>query len=70
LRWKQAFIQTYREEPRDAEATSHRLMLRGSLIRKLSSGVYNYLPLGYRSLRKVTAIIREEMNRAGDGMKH
>jgi len=65
LRWKQAFIQTYREEPRDAEATSHRLMLRGSLIRKLSSGVYNYLPLGYRSLRKVMAIIREEMNRAG-----
>ncbi len=54
-----------REVPTEAEVASHRLMLRAGLIRKLSAGTYSYLPLGMRSLLKVIAVIREEMNRAG-----
>lgn len=56
---------TLREVPTEAEIASHRLMLRAGLIRKLASGIYSYLPLGLRSLRKVEEIIREEMERAG-----
>jgi prolyl-tRNA synthetase len=58
-------IPTLKENPAEAEAVSHRLLLRAGLIRKLASGIYNYLPLGLRALRKVEAIVREEMNRAG-----
>jgi len=58
-------IPTLRNDPKDAEATSHRLMFRAGLIRKLSSGVYSYLPLGYRVLKNVINIIRDEMNKAG-----
>ncbi len=65
MRWKPAFIHTLREEPRDAEATSHKLMLRAGYVRKLSAGIYSYLPLGLRSLQRAMAIVREEMNRAG-----
>ena len=65
MRWSEILIPTVKETPQDAEIVSHQLMLRAGLIRKLSSGLYNYLPLGLRSLRKVEAIIREEMNRAG-----
>jgi len=64
-RWSQAFIPTLRESPKDAEAVSHMLMMRAGMIRRLGSGAYSYLPLGLRVLHKVTAIIREEMNRAG-----
>ena len=65
MRWSAAFIPTLREAPKDAEAISHTLMLRAGLIRRLGSGAYSYLPLGVRVLHRVTAIIRDEMNRAG-----
>lgn len=65
MRWTQTFIPTLREKPYDAEVASHVLMLRAGLIRKLSAGVYSYLPLGWRSLRKAAEIVREEMDRAG-----
>ncbi|MBI4227422.1 MAG: proline--tRNA ligase [Candidatus Omnitrophica bacterium] len=65
MRWTQAHIPTLREDPVEAEVASHRLMLRAGLIRKLSSGVYSYLPLGQRVLLKVIAVIREAMNAAG-----
>src|ERR671922_2626351 len=59
------FIATQKEVPAEAEIASHRLMLRASLIRRLSAGIYTWLPLGVRVLGKVEAIVREEMNRAG-----
>jgi prolyl-tRNA synthetase len=59
------FLPTLKEIPSDAEVISHQLMLRAGMIRKLTSGVYSYLPMGYRVIRKVEQIIREEMNRAG-----
>jgi prolyl-tRNA synthetase len=65
MRWSSAFIPTLREDPKDTEAISHKLMVRAGLIRRLGSGAYSYLPLGVRVLNKVVAIIREEMNRAG-----
>ena len=58
-------ISTLKETPAEAEVVSHQLMLRAGLIRRLSSGLYSWLPIGLRTLRKVEAIIREEMNRAG-----
>jgi prolyl-tRNA synthetase len=63
--WSRALIPTHKEDPAEAETTSHRLMLRAGLMRKLTSGVYSYLPLGWRAIRKVEAIVREEMDRAG-----
>ncbi|MBL8878551.1 MAG: proline--tRNA ligase [Phycisphaerales bacterium] len=65
MRWSSYFIVTSKEVPKDATAASHQLMLRAGLIRQVTAGVYSYLPLGYRTLRKVTTIIREEMERAG-----
>jgi len=65
MRWSQLLIPTLKETPQDAEIISHQLMLRAGLIRRLGSGLYTYLPLGFRALRKVEAIVREEMNRAG-----
>jgi prolyl-tRNA synthetase len=59
------FLPTVREVPSDAEVISHQLMIRSGMIRKLTSGVYTYLPLGYRVIRKFEQIVREEMNRAG-----
>ncbi|MEK6537930.1 MAG: proline--tRNA ligase, partial [Nitrospirota bacterium] len=58
-------IPTLREDPVEEEIVSHRLMLRAGMIRKLAAGIYNYLPLGYRVIRKIENIIREEMDRAG-----
>lgn len=58
-------IPTLKENPAEAEAVSHRLLFRAGMIRKLASGIYNYLPVGLRVLRKVENIVREEMNRAG-----
>jgi prolyl-tRNA synthetase len=63
--WTKTLIPTLREAPADAEILSHKLLLRAGLIRKLAGGVYTFLPLGLRALRKVEKIIREEMNRAG-----
>jgi prolyl-tRNA synthetase len=65
MRFSQAFIPTLRDDPADAEVVSHRLMLRAGYIRKLAAGIYTYLPLAWRSIRKVEAIIREEMTAAG-----
>jgi len=65
VRWTQYFIPTMKDTPSEAEIASHRLMLRTGMIRRLSGGLYTFLPLGLRSLQKVQAIIREEMNRAG-----
>jgi prolyl-tRNA synthetase len=65
MRYTKMFIPTMKEDPKDAEVLSHRLMLRAGFIRKLASGVYTWLPLGLKSLKKVEYIIREEMNRKG-----
>jgi len=65
MKWTQTLIPTLREAPADAEILSHKLLLRAGLIRKLAGGVYTFLPLGLRALRKVEAIVREEMDRAG-----
>jgi len=65
MRWTQTFIPTLKESPADAEIASHKLLLRAGLIRKLGAGVYTFLPLGLRVLKKVEQIIREEMDRAG-----
>jgi len=65
MRYSQTFIPTVKEVPADAECLSHQLMVRAGLIRRVSSGTYTYLPLGWRSLLKIIAIVREEMNRAG-----
>ena len=65
MRVSQFFLSTTKEAPSDAEVVSHRLMLRAGLIRRLAGGIYSWLPLGLRVVRKVEAIVREEMNRAG-----
>lgn len=65
MRLSQLLLPTLRESPADAEVISHQLMLRAGMIRQLAAGIYTWLPLGLRVLRKVEAIVREEMNRAG-----
>ena len=65
MRYSQTFIPTTREVPAEAEIASHRLMIRAGFMRKVASGAYTYLPLGWRSLRKIMAIVREEMDAAG-----
>ena len=65
MRYSQTFIPTVKEVPADAEITSHQLMIRAALMRKLASGTYTYLPAGSRILLKIINIVREEMNRAG-----
>jgi prolyl-tRNA synthetase len=65
MRISQFHFQTLKEDPSDAEVVSHKLMLRASMIRRLGAGIYSYMPLGLRVIRKVENIIREEMNRAG-----
>jgi prolyl-tRNA synthetase len=65
MRYSEMFLPTTREIPSDAETVSHQLMLRAGMIRKLTSGIYSYLPLGYRVIKKVEQIVREEMDRAG-----
>jgi len=65
MRLSQYLISTSKDVPKEAECISHQLMLRAGLIRRFASGIYSYLPLGYRVLMKITSIIREEMDRAG-----
>ena len=65
MKASQFFISTLKEAPADAEIASHQLMLRAGLIKKLGAGIYTYMPMGLRVIRKVEAIVREEMNRAG-----
>src|SRR5579863_10270196 len=64
-RWSQLFIPTLREAPADAEVASHKYLLRAGYIRQLSAGIYSYLFLGYRSMLKITAIVRQEMDKIG-----
>ena len=65
MRASRFFISTLKEAPSDAEIVSHKLMVRAGMIRRLGSGIYNYMPMGLRVIRKVENIVREEMNRAG-----
>ena len=65
MRWSRSFIPTLREDPADAEAASHRLLVRAGFMRQLMSGAYSLLPLGLRSLAKVERIVRQEMNKIG-----
>ena len=65
MKASQFLISTLKEAPADAEVVSHKLMTRAGLIKKLGAGIYNYMPMGLRIIRKVEAIVREEMNRAG-----
>jgi prolyl-tRNA synthetase len=64
-RWSQFFIPTLKESPADAEIASHKLLVRAGLVRKLSGGLYTYLPLGLRVMQKLTQICREEIDREG-----
>ena len=65
MRYTQMLLPTTKETPSEAEVISHQLLVRGGFIRKLTSGMYTFLPLGFLALQRVTAIVREEMNRAG-----
>jgi len=65
MRFDKSLIATLREDPKEAESKSHRILLRGGFIRQLASGIHTYLPLGWRILLKISGIIREEMNRIG-----
>jgi prolyl-tRNA synthetase len=65
MKASQFFVSTLKEAPADAEVVSHRLMMRAGMIKRLGAGIYSYMPMGLRVIRKVEAIIREEMNRAG-----
>ena len=65
MKYSQLLIPTVKEVPAEAEITSHKLMIRAGLIRKVASGTYTYLPLGWRTLKKIISIVREEMDRAG-----
>lgn len=65
MRFSRAFIPTRKEDPADAEVVSHKLLIRGAYIRMISRGIYDFLPLGWRSIKKIERIIREEMDRAG-----
>lgn len=65
MRWSRFYIPTLKEAPADAEVVSHKLLTRAGMIRKLTSGIYTYMPLGLRSITKASAIVREEMDKAG-----
>ncbi|QAA76626.1 MAG: Prolyl-tRNA synthetase [Candidatus Bipolaricaulis sibiricus] len=70
VRWSRYFLPTWKEEPAEADLASHRLSLRAGLIRALAAGIYTYLPLGWRALRKIEAIVREEMDAIGGAELH
>ena len=65
MRWSKAFIPTLKEDPADAEVVSHKLLVRAGFVRQISRGIYDYLPLSLKVIRKIETIVREEMNRAG-----
>jgi prolyl-tRNA synthetase len=65
MRWSKTLIPTLKEDPADAEVVSHKLLVRAGMIRQISRGIYNYLPLALRVIRKIETIVREEMDRAG-----
>ncbi len=65
MRWSRTLITTLRDDPQEAEIASHKLLIRAGLVRRVSGGLYTFLPFGLRALRKITEIVREEMDRAG-----
>jgi len=65
MRWSQTFIPTLKEDPADAEVVSHKLLVRAGFIRQISRGIYDYLPLSLKVIRKIETIVRDEMDRAG-----
>ena len=65
MRWSKSFHPTLRDDPADAEAVSHKLLVRAGFMRQLSSGIYSLLPLGFRVVKKITDIVRAEMNEIG-----
>lgn len=65
-----AFIRTLREDPADAEVDSHKLLVRACYVRRAAPGIYTWLPLGLRTLRKIEAIVREEMDAIGGQEVH
>ena len=65
MRLSQMFAPTLREDPADADIASHRLLLRGGFIRQVMAGVYTSMPMGLRTMRKIEAVVREEMDAAG-----
>ena len=65
MKWTKTLIQTLRDNPQDAEIDSHKLLVRAGIVKKLAGGLYTYLPLGMRSLKKVQSIVRDEMDKAG-----
>ncbi|BDU50598.1 proline--tRNA ligase [Haliovirga abyssi] len=65
MRFSKLFVHTLKETPKEAEVISHKLLLRAGMIKKLASGIYSYMPLGYRVLRKIEGIVREELDKAG-----
>ena len=65
MRWSQTLIPTQKETPADAQIISHQLMIRAGLIRQVTAGAYDFLPLGWRALHKAMAIVREEMDAIG-----
>jgi prolyl-tRNA synthetase len=67
MRLSKLLLQTYREAPRDADVISQQLMMRAGMIHKVAAGIYDYLPLALRSIRKFELIVREELNRDGPG---
>ena len=65
MRWSRAFLPVLKESPADAQIVSHKLMLRAGLVRQTAAGIYAWLPLGFRVLKKIEQIVREEQDRAG-----
>ena len=65
MKASQFFVSTLKEAPADAEVVSHKLMMRAGYIKRLGAGIYSYMPMGLRVIRKIEGIVREEMNRAG-----
>ena len=65
MKASQFFVSTQKEAPADAEVASHKLMIRAGMVKKLGAGIYTYMPMGLRVIRKIESIVREEMNRAG-----
>lgn len=65
MRMSKMHLKTLREAPKEADLVSHKLLVRANLIRKLAAGIYGFMPLGWRSVRKIEQIVREEMDRIG-----
>ena len=65
MRWSHSFLSTLREAPGDAEVVSHKLLARAGMLTKVAAGIYSFTPLGFRSLKKMIDIVREEMDRTG-----